>query len=498
MSGWLKSVFKSVLKTGLKLAETILKPIISTFFDLKEIKEIANDPILDKDEKANEIKKIIYGSKANFKSYRFTSDFNSNYIEYRSIGDEEKNLSIKEYLDEIRPYLSDIINEHESKDEWKIEINMSINLISSKDSNEVKTMHTTSDNVDIMTGVDANDVIEELFKSNLERYQTGLEEAMSGSEFVFDCVNELHYKLRKVDLNRERSNIESPKWLKNKKATINPKNINDDRYFQYAITVALNCGKIKNHPERIKNLKPFINQYDWSDINFPSHKTEWALFEKNNKTISLNILYVPHNPKQVRHAYKSKYNLMLQNQVILLMITDDSKWHYLAVKTLFGLLRGITVNNHGDFYCLHCLDSYTTKNKIKEHGKICENHEYCKLEMPKEGSVLKSITGEKSLLMTPFVIYADLESILGKISSCENDPQISSTIKINKHTVSDYSLFTGVKSIPQNEQSAKEFHKLIIKKFKKGKVYAALKNYIWVADLADMQLISKFLDLLKI
>ena len=63
MSDWLKSVFKNVLKTGLNLVETILKSIISKIFDLKEIKEIVNDPILDRDEKTNEIKKIIYGSK---------------------------------------------------------------------------------------------------------------------------------------------------------------------------------------------------------------------------------------------------------------------------------------------------------------------------------------------------------------------------------------------------------------------------------------------------
>ena len=71
-----------------------------------------------------------------------------------------------------------------------------------------------------------NDVVEELFKSTLERYQTGLQELMRESEFVFDCVNELYYKFHKVDLNRGRSYFDSPRWLKNKKATINPKNIN--------------------------------------------------------------------------------------------------------------------------------------------------------------------------------------------------------------------------------------------------------------------------------
>ena len=101
--------------------------------------------------------------------------------------------------------------------------------------------------------------------------------------------------------------------------------------------------------------------------------------------------------------------------MILLVITDGTKWHYLAVKTLSGLLRGITGNNHGDFYCLNCLHSHTTKNRLKKHQRICENHEYCKLEMPKIGRVLNYIPGEKSI-MTSFVIYADLESILEKIS----------------------------------------------------------------------------------
>ena len=79
----------------------------------------------------------------------------------------------------------------------------------------------------------------------------------------------------------------------------------DDRCFQYALTVALNYQKnLKITPEIIKNVKPFIDQYDWSDINFPSDKTDWDLFERNNESVVLNILYVPHNTEQIRHAYK--------------------------------------------------------------------------------------------------------------------------------------------------------------------------------------------------
>ena len=89
-----------------------------------------------------------------------------------------------------------------------------------------------------------------------------------------------------------------------------------------ALTVALNHGKIKNYLDRIKNIEPFIDPYNWDEINFPSDQKDWKEFESNNKSIALNILYVSHNTKKTRHAYKSKYNLRRENQVILLMITD--------------------------------------------------------------------------------------------------------------------------------------------------------------------------------
>ena len=80
----------------------------------------------------------------------------------------------------------------------------------------------------------------------------------------------------------------SPKWLKNKRATINTKNDNNN-CFQYALTVALNHQKIKKDPQRISKIKPFINQYNWKDIDFLSHQKDW---KKLNKTIpQLPLIY---------------------------------------------------------------------------------------------------------------------------------------------------------------------------------------------------------------
>ena len=124
------------------------------------------------------------------------------------------------------------------------------------------------------------------------------------------------------------------------------------------------------------------------------------------------------------------------------MITDGEKWHYLTVKNLSGLLRGITSNRGGDFYCLNCFCAYSTKNKFEAHKKMCENHDYCHVEMPTKGNnIIKYNHGEKSMKL-PFVIYADLECLLEKMSTCQNNPNKSSTTKINKHTPSGYSLFT--------------------------------------------------------
>ena len=109
------------------------------------------------------------------------------------------------------------------------------------------------------------------------------------------------------------------------------------------------------------------------------------------------------------------------------MITDGKKWHYLVVKSLSALFRGITSNRKENFYCLNC---------------FCENHDYCYVEISKEDNkILKYNHGEKSMKV-PFIIYADLESLLEKMNTCHNILKRHQQLKINKHTPSVYSLFT--------------------------------------------------------
>ena len=94
-------------------------------------------------------------------------------------------------------------------------------------------------------------------------------------------------------------------------------------------------------------------------------------------------------------------------------------------KKLAILLRGITSKDYGDFYCLNCFNSYCANEKLKKHRNVCENHDYCYVEMPQnDNKILNYNQGEKSLKAL-FIIYADLESLLEKMNTCHNTPEKS-------------------------------------------------------------------------
>ena len=198
-----------------------------------------------------------------------------------------------------------------------------------------------SDNEEFMNGSDTDEIIKELFESSLQKYEENLREKMKGSEFEFDGVNFLYYDFNKISISRGGSHIDSPQWLKNKKSTVNPKN-HDYKCFQYAVTLALNLDIINSHPQRISKIKPFIEQYNWKDIDFPSTSKDWKKFELNNEMCLIFRTYLI-MLKKIQVAYKSRHNLTREKPVILLMINNGENWHYLVAKNLPGLLKGIAL-----------------------------------------------------------------------------------------------------------------------------------------------------------
>ena len=218
------------------------------------------------------------------------SGFDNNYLEYMSNGNDS--LSFNEYLELIKPYLYDLINVHKAKGQWKLHLSAEISFISQKpNSNEIRVMFTRSTPEEFMIGSETEEVAEKLFMSILQKYQDNLQNKMKGPDFIFNGINYLYYDLNRITISKGGSYIEPPKWLKDKKCTINQKN-NDNKCFEYATTLALNINSTDKHPQILSKIKPFIDNYNWNDINFPAAKKDWNKFEVNNKNVALNILYV--------------------------------------------------------------------------------------------------------------------------------------------------------------------------------------------------------------
>ena len=175
-------------------------------------------------------------------------------------------MVIEEYLNKIIPYLKDIVNNLKKFDTWKIQLTIANKFISSIDNDEERVIHSKSHNIDIMINDEADEVIKELFHSLKDRKQNNLE-SMKVSQFVFGYVHN------------------------NKNTIINPINKKVNKWFQYAVTVALNHEEIKKALQKITKIKHFINKCNWKGIKFPSEKGHWKKFEKNNVTIALNVLY---------------------------------------------------------------------------------------------------------------------------------------------------------------------------------------------------------------
>ena len=146
----------------------------------------------------------------------------SNYIEYMSRRDRYKNLSPKEYLDMIRPYLADLIDCHKSTTElnnndkrgdWKIQLVIQNKCISTKNFKDTRNVYSASKPVELFMGVDTNDAIDRLFDTLLKRFQKAIETSHdNGSGVTQESVALLYYYFMKIDIRRAESYVMSPNW----------------------------------------------------------------------------------------------------------------------------------------------------------------------------------------------------------------------------------------------------------------------------------------------
>ena len=161
----------------------------------------------------------------------------------------------------------------------------------------------------------------------------------------------------------------------------------------------------KKGPARNTKIKPFIDRYIWEEIIYPS--------EESILTIALNVLYNK-KEKNIYPTYVSKHNSSREKQIILLVIPNGEGWHYIALKQLSALSREITSNYHREFYCLNCLHSSRTENKLKSHQNVCENKDFYNIVMPSETIKILEFNQNQKFDTAARITYADLECLIEK------------------------------------------------------------------------------------
>ena len=225
------------------------------------------------------------------------------------------------------------------------------------------------------------------------------------------------------------SYIELPKQIETKRAIINMKN-EDDKCFLWSVLRALNPVEKNNH--RIDdNLKSKINTLNMEDIKYPVTLKDVSKFERLNPDIAISV-YEYDDSYSVNPLRISKHADRL-HKIKLLLMSEEEKTHYCLIKD-FSRLVSSQVNKHkGKVYmCERCINPFKTEQALKEHEKHCTNEECVNLKMPNPGSTI-SFKNIERMGRVPFIIYADIESLLKPISSCEPSPEISSTNKTQMH-----------------------------------------------------------------
>ena len=323
---------QKMTKIDRSIKNKLLKELNSISSDLKFIQKNMISECRDDNYANIDGIEYMFGDIDNYYTPILTSSLcNSSYQRYHFRGDKLRNISVKSYIEKIIPYLKMLIDENKVN-EQKIQLNIGFNMIHMSHNRRI-THFSRSDNVICMPSSNTNELLDQLLTSLYEKFQDDLRLSRESSSFVYESVEECNIHFHKIDLRKRASFIESPPWLKHKKATINPQNSDDTYCFMYAIAIAFFHEVLGKNPGRIsKKLIEYANAFNWRHIDFPASCDDYIFFERVNDAVPLNILYVPLNEVNICIEYISSRNFDKKHQVVLLKIGDDTgKWHFLAL-----------------------------------------------------------------------------------------------------------------------------------------------------------------------
>ena len=278
----------------------------------------------------------------------------------------------------------------------------------------------------------------EIFKEMMDEIEEEVQkvEHAEGSGWVFVGVENLTLHTDIWDPIKASSYIDLPKELKNKNAIINMKNEDNNKCFLWCVLRALN-PKDKNAERIDKDLKSKEHTLNMEGIDYPVSLKDINRFEKQNPEISISVLGYSKDeriyPLRISKFTKAKKEDERKHNIVLLLIKKGDNSHYCLIKNLSALLAS-QVNKHKSklYFCLNCLNGYDEEEKLNKHKEYCNETESIKVNMPAPETYIKF----KNFLYSeraPFAIYADFESIVKPLDTCEPDPNKSYTLKYQKH-----------------------------------------------------------------
>ena len=258
--------------------------------------------------------------------------------------------------------------------------------------------------------------------------------ALLNSRFIFDEFLYLDINFHQLNLTRGSSYLPLLDWLVSKKAIVNPHN-DDEECFKWSVIAAENV-RMKD-PQRVSNLRKFMDNYDWSGLEFPVSIKDIGKFETRNN-ISVNVLAV-----EGRDIYIHRKGWRMGREINLLMVPEDGINHYTAIKSLSRLLSSMNSNTkRKQHFCMNCLQGFTQELSRDQHQAYCEDNESVRVEMPKQGSTVEFKDGQNQFKV-PFIMYTDFESILEPMGPVEpGSPSQPYTNEVNQHTPSGWCVYS--------------------------------------------------------
>ena len=355
-----------------------------------------------------------------------------NFAKVYSI-DGIEGFDARSFLDNVRENITRVLRENRGT---KVKLIFKCNMIrEGPDGEIIKPANFHSDNHINLDGTDEDDIYIIMTERILEKmatFQSG------GSGWRLYSIIKLELHTMRYNPLRGETWIPLPKELANIKAIINMQN-KDNKCFLWCVLKALNPKG--NHPERVdKELKEKENTLNMDRIEYPvSLEKDIDKFENQNPTISITVY--GYKEKKGVNPLRNSNNIYREHKIRLMLIEKNGVKHYCLVKNVSRLLSSpVSKHKEKSYFCDRCLNPFWCEQSLNKHLEYCSNHEAVKIEMPKKGDILKFknyYKGER----VPFMIYADTESLIKSLLTCEPSPQSSYTKKYQKHEPISFSYY---------------------------------------------------------